>query len=142
MIRAVFFDWSGTLARYVPTREELQSQALRELGISISPQDIAPGLAIADRYLFKESAASPMRFRSPAEQAKVNIRYQQMVYTRAGVKIPDSDTFLKLMRKLAELSTRLRFVPFNDVLPAFKALKDQNLILALVTNMDADMSAV
>jgi HAD superfamily hydrolase (TIGR01549 family) len=31
VIKAIFFDWFNTLARYDPPREELQGQALREL---------------------------------------------------------------------------------------------------------------
>ncbi|MEK7353495.1 MAG: HAD-IA family hydrolase [Chloroflexota bacterium] len=143
MIKAVFFDWSNTLARYIPRREELQSQALQEFGISISPQKIAPGLAIADRYLFEESAASSLRLRSPAERAKIYTRYQQMVFTVAGVSLPtNSDVFPKFMKKLNELSRRLKFVLFDDVLPSLKTLKERDLILALVTNMDADMRAM
>ena len=143
MIKAVFFDWSNTLVRYIPPREELQSQALRELGINISPQKITLGLSIADRYLFQESAASPIRLRSPAEQAKVYTHYQQMVLTEVGANIPtNSDIFPKLMNKLNELYKKLRFVLYDDVLSTLKILKEQDLILALVTNMDADMRAI
>ena len=143
MIRAVFFDWSNTLARYIPPREELQSQALREFGINISPQKITPGLSIADRYLFQESAVSPIRLRSPREQAAVFARYEQMVLTEVGADIPtDSDIFSNLLKKLAELYKRLKFVLYDDVLSSLRTLKERGLILALVTNMDADMNPI
>ena len=143
MIRAVFFDWSNTLARYIPPREELQSQALREFGINISPQKIITGLSSADRYLFQESAASPIRLRSPAEQAKVYTHYQQMVLTEVGANIPtNSAIFPKLLNKLDELYKRLRFVLYDDVISSLKTLKAQGLILALVTNLDADMRPI
>lgn len=143
MIRAVFFDWSNTIARYIPKREELQSQALQDFGISISPNEIAPGIAIADRYLIEEGAASPLRLRSPAEQAKIYTRYEQMVFNKVGVSMPaNSDNFPKFMKRLDELYKRLRFVLYDDVLPSLKTLKEQKLILALVTNVDADMSSI
>ncbi|MBI2849968.1 MAG: HAD-IA family hydrolase [Chloroflexi bacterium] len=143
MIKAVFFDWSNTLARYVPTREQLQSQALHELGLNISPQQIAPGLARADRFLFEETISSSVRQRSPAEQASINTCYQQIVLGEAGIDIPaDSLSFAKLTARLNELYAQMRFVLFDDVLPAMKILKGQNRILALVTNMNADMRAV
>lgn len=142
MIRAVFLDWSNTLARYVPTREQLQSQALRELGFNVSPQQIAPGLARADRFLFEETAASPVRQRTPAEQAKVYTHYQQMVLGEVGVTLPGSTDLARLLARLNELYRQLKFVLYDDVLPALKILKGQKRILALVTNMDADMRAI
>ncbi len=60
MLKAVFFDWFNTLAHYHPPREELESQALQELGIRASPQKIRPGLLIADRGYFEENALSPV----------------------------------------------------------------------------------
>jgi putative hydrolase of the HAD superfamily len=142
LIRAVFFDWSNTVARYVPSREELQSHALREFGFSLSSQEITPGIAIADRYLIEESAASPLRLRSPAEQVKFYTHYQQMVLAKIGVSLPNPDAFVKLMNRLNELYKKLAFVLYDDVLPAMKALKERGLILALVTNVDADMKDV
>ncbi len=143
MIRAVFFDWSNTIARYIPSREELQSQALRELGINISPQQIIPGLSGADKYLFQESATSPIRLRSLREQAAVFARYEQMVLTEVGANIPgNSDIFPNLLKKLSELYKRLKFVLYDDVLSSLQTLKEGGLILALVTNMDADMNPI
>ncbi|MBI4297348.1 MAG: hypothetical protein HY676_02315 [Chloroflexi bacterium] len=38
MIKAVFFDWYNTLARFYPPREEQQVAACRQLGVETSPQ--------------------------------------------------------------------------------------------------------
>jgi putative hydrolase of the HAD superfamily len=143
LIRAVFFDWSFTLARYIPSREQLQCQALGELGISISPADATAGLSVADRYLWEESAVSSIRKRSIQEQAAFFIRYEQKVLSEIGVRIPtDSANFPKLLKNLDSLYRQLKFVLYDDVLPSLKSLKQQNLFLALVTNMDADMKAI
>ena len=143
MTRAVFFDWSNRIARYVPSREELQSQALLDFGINVSPQQINPGLAKADRYLFEETAVSPIRLRSPEEQARIYSRHQQMVLAEIGASITsNSDTFKKLTSRLDELYRRLKFVIYDDVIPSLETLKKQGLILALVTNMDADMRSI
>ena len=143
MIKAIFFDWSGTLARYLPRREELQSQALKELGYTVSPADVAPGLAVADRYLIREVATRSMGLRTPADQAKVYTHYQQLVFDKIGVNLPEtSPDFPRFMMRLNELSLQLKFVLYDDVLPAFKALKERGLTLGLVTNVDADMHEV
>jgi len=143
LIKAVFFDWSNTLARYVPSREELQSQALGEFGFSITPTEIAPGIALADRYLIEEGAASPVRLRSREEQGKVFARYEQMVFDNAGVKMPvGSEIFTRFIARLNELYRNLEFALYDDVLPTLKNLKKRGLILALVTNVDADMDYI
>ncbi|MFC1928009.1 HAD family hydrolase [Chloroflexota bacterium] len=143
MIKAVFFDWFNTLARYEPPREELQSLALEEFGIHVSPQKIMPAILIADRDFFEESTASPVRKRSPEEQAKIYTRYQQTILTEAGVNISgEPDMLMKIMKKAQELSKGMSFVLFDDVLPTLKTLKEQNLTLGLLTNLDRDVKPI
>jgi len=140
LIKAVFFDWFNTLARYDPPREELQSQALQAFGINVSPQQIMPALLVADREFFEENADSPVRQRSPEEQARVYARYQQTILAEAGVNLPhEPDILLKIMKKARELSQGMRFVLFDDVLSTLKLLKEQNFTLGLLTNLDRDM---
>ncbi len=143
MIKAVFFDWFNTLALYHPPREELQSRALREVGINVSPQKIIPGLLIADKEYFEENAISPIRQRSPEEQAKVYARYQQTILAEAGVDISnDPDILGKIMKKAQQLYQGIRFVLFDDVLSTLKMLKQQNLTRGLLTNLDTDMKPI
>jgi putative hydrolase of the HAD superfamily len=143
LTKAVFFDWFNTLALYSPPREELQSQALREFGINIPPAKILPALLIADRYLFEEYATTPISKRSPEEQAKIYARYQQTVLTEVGVDVSySSDTLAKIMKKAQELYKDIRFVLFDDALPTVKKLKEQNLTLGLLTNIQSDMQPV
>ena len=59
MIKAIFFDWFNTLADYYPPREELESQALKELGFDISPKSISYGLYLAISIFTKKMRASP-----------------------------------------------------------------------------------
>ena len=143
MIKAVFFDWFNTLARYEPPREELQSQTLQEFGINVSPKKIIPGLLIADRDYFEENAAFPVRKRSPEEQAKIYARYQKTILTEAGVNLSsEPDMFVKIMKRAQQLSQGMKFVLFDDVLSTLKTLKEQNLTLGLLTNFDRDMKPI
>ncbi len=141
MIKAIFFDWFNTLARYEPPREELQSQALQEFAIKLSPKEILQGLLIADRDYFEENIRSPVQKRSPEEQAKVYIRYQNIVLTEVGVKV-DQELLLKIVKKAQQLFVGITFVLFDDVLSTLKRLKEQRLILGLLTNLDKDMNPI
>ncbi len=142
-MKAIFFDWFNTLAHYNPPREELQSQALREFDINVSPQKIIPGLLIADRDYLEENATFPIRQRSPEEQAKIYARYQQTILTEAGVDVSNgSDIFAKIMKRVRELSAGMSFALFDDVLPTLKKLNEQKLILGLLTNLDRDMNPI
>jgi FMN phosphatase YigB (HAD superfamily) len=141
LIRAVFFDWFNTLAHYEPPREDLESQALKEVGIDVSPRDLRRGLLVADRDYFEENISSPVRERSPEEQAKVYVRYQKTVLAEAGVSATD-DLLLKTMGNLQKLYRVMTFVLFDDVLPTLKTLKEQNFTLGLLTNIQSEINPI
>ena len=101
-MKPFFFDWFNTLARYEPPREELHSQVLKQFGIEVSPQQIMPGLLIADRDFFEENIRSPMQKKSPEEQARVLTHYENTVLTEAGVKV-DRGLLVKIMKKVQQL---------------------------------------
>ena len=143
MVKAVFFDWFNTLAHYDPPREELQSQALREFGIDLSPAQLMPGISVADREYSEENTVSPVRQRSPEDQAKVFTRYQKTVLEQAGLDIsPEPEVLLKIMARVQQMAENISFVLFDDVLPTLKTLKEQNLIMGLLTNLDSDMESI
>jgi len=141
VIKAIFFDWFNTLARYDPPREELLSQALSELGINAAAEKVRQGLAAADKYLFDENFINPIRKRSREEQAQLYIRHQEIMLTEIGVDVTKQpDLVGKTLMRVRELSRGLHFVLFEDVLPTLKTLKKQKLILGLLTNLDRDMT--
>lgn len=143
MIRAVFFDWFNTLARYEPPREELQSQALQEFGIHISPQKVFHSLLVADQALYEENASFPIRKRSPEEQAELYIRHQHMVLTGVGVDITgEPDLPERTLKRMQELSQGIKFALYDDVLPTLEILKARSLSLGLLTNLDSDMKPI
>jgi len=141
VIKAIFFDWFNTLARYDPPREELQSRAMRELGINTTEQKVRRGIAVADKYLFEENFNSPIRKRSREEQVKLYLRQQEIILTELGVDITEQpDLTGKTLTRLRELSQGMRFVLFEDVLPTLKTLKKRKLVQGLLTNLDRDMA--
>ncbi|MFC1993088.1 HAD family hydrolase [Chloroflexota bacterium] len=141
MTRAVFFDWFNTLARYEPPREELQSQALREFGIEVSPEKMMPGLLAADSYFFGENAISPVEKRDPREKAEVYIHYQSIILAEAGINVT-KELLLNIMKKAQQLFVGVTFVLFDDVLSTLKSLKERKLTLGLLTNATMDMVSI
>jgi len=139
VIKAIFFDWFNTLARYEPPREELHSQALREFGIEVSPEKILPGVLTADMYFFGENANSPVEKRDRKERAEVYTRYQKIILSEAGVKA-DQELLAKVLNKVEQLFKGITFTLFDDVLSTLETLKEQRFTLGLLTNLAQDMS--
>ena len=133
MIKAIFFDWFNTLARYESPREELHSRVLREFGIEMSPSELMPGIMAADKYLFGENVLSPVEKRNPVEKTEVYINYNSLMLTETGVKVT-KDLLLKILKKGQQLFDRITFVLFDDVLPTLRPLKGRKFIQGLLTN--------
>lgn len=138
MTKAVFFDWFNTLARYEPPRYLLHCQACRELDIEVSPETMRHGVFIADKYFFEENAKSPVEKRESEEKAKVYFHYQDVLLTEAGIKVT-KEQLLQIMNKVQQLFKGVTFALFDDVLSTLKALKEQKLVLGLLTNATKDL---
>lgn len=141
MIKAVFFDWFNTLAHYYPPREELERQALQELGFVVSPQVVSRGLYLADKNFYEENARLPIRQRSREEQARIYAGFQVTILQEAGIP-PQQDLVLKLMSRMRELNTTMKFVLYDDVLPTLKAVKEKKLTVGLLTNLQREIDSM
>lgn len=141
MIKAIFFDWFNTLARYEPPREKLHSQACRDFGVELSLQAVMRGVLAADKYFFEENAVSPVEKRNPEEKAEIYYRYQDILLTEAGFKA-DKELLLKIMKRAHELFRGVNFILFDDVLSTLKTLKERKLILGLLTNATKETIAI
>jgi putative hydrolase of the HAD superfamily len=135
MITAVFFDVYNTLAGFQPSRYEIQSQALADLGIQVTPEGILRGYHLADAFMSEQNATKPMRGLSREERNTFFARYEQRVLRGAGVEVS--------LEQAAEIWRRIREIPyglarFDDVLPAFDLLKQQGLVLGMISNINQD----
>ena len=137
MIKAVFFDWMNTLTHAEPDRHEQFCQAAQELGIELSPQKVMRGVYAAASQL---PAGVPYRW-SESEDPEVFIRFQEIVLSEAGVKLP-RDTVLEMLKKVSQMARKETYVLYNDVLPTLKTLKKQGLILGLITSLSKDMNLI
>jgi putative hydrolase of the HAD superfamily len=141
VIKAIFFDWFNTLAHYYPPREELESQALKELGFNISPKALSYGLYLGDKHMYEENARLPIRQRSAAEQTKLQTTFQRIILKEAGIT-PTDDIVLKLVSRMIQLNASLKFVLFEDVIATLQELKQNNLKLGLLTNLQTEVNSM
>jgi putative hydrolase of the HAD superfamily len=137
MVKAVFFDFYNTLVNYDPPREELEAGALKDLGIDVSPEAFRRPLVIADEFIYREHARSPLSKRSKEETKAVYAQYQGIVLNEAGI-----DASPKLIAAILGKWQQLKFklVLFDDVIPALTHLKGLGLILGLISNVDRDIT--
>ena len=141
MIKAIFFDWFNTLAHFEPPRHQLYRQALREFGIELPPQKIIRGILITDQYFYEENAKSPVEERSPEEQAEVYIHYPKAILAEAGVEAP-RELALKILKIVKQQFKGAAFALFDDVLSTLKTLKQQSIILGLITNLTKNVDLI
>jgi putative hydrolase of the HAD superfamily len=141
VIKAIFFDWFNTLAHYHPPREELESQALKELGFDVSPKSISYGLYLGDKHLYEENARLPIRQRSQEEQTKLYTDFHRIILKETGINATDEQV-LKLLARMFQLNAAMKFVLFDDVRDTLKALKIRGLKLGLLTNLQSEVNSM
>jgi len=139
LIKAVIFDWFNTLARYEPPREEIHSRALKEAGINIEPARLIMPLAVADKYFMDENSILPIRKRTPDEQAKIYIRYEEILMEAAGLQFEKALPSKIYYNSKSLFEGTQTFALFDDVIPTLKILKNRNIIIGLLTNFAKDM---
>ncbi|MFQ5826216.1 MAG: HAD family hydrolase [Dehalococcoidia bacterium] len=137
MIRAVFFDFYNTLARYEPPREQLQEAACGEFGIRVASEAIKRALPVADDYFYRENARSNVEKRPSQEKATVYGEYERRLLEAAEVEV-SPETALQVITRLRGYD--MRMVLFEDVPPALAQLRERGLTLGLVSNVDRDMT--
>ena len=137
MIKAVFFDLYHTLVRYEPPREELQSEALRDLGIKVDPESLLRPLVAADEYIYGELSRLPFGKRSEEDKMAVWAQYERTLLQEAGIEFTEQLIFGLLGKMKA---AEMKLVLFDDVAPALTELKDKEIILGLISNIDKDIT--
>ena len=137
MTKAVFFDMYGTLAGFNPSRYEVQSQACADFGITVTPDGILKGYAAADAYMNQENAVSPIRLRSQKERDAFFGDYERLVLLDNDVDV-SPEKALEVFRRVRQVPYSL--APFDDVAPALKTLRERELTLGMISNIDQDGS--
>jgi len=137
VIKAVFFDWSDTLAHPEPNRQEVVRRAAQELGVELPLQGLKRGIYEAES---QAPSGAPPRWREGKDEAPF-IHWWEILLAEIGVKL-SKEVMLQITRRLKQLSRSLTWALYDDALPTLRTLKQQGLVLGLITAMGKDVNLV
>ena len=136
MIKAVFFDLYQTLINYDPPREKQLARIISDYGIKVTADTLRRPMVIADEFIYEEHSRLPISKRSEKEQNTLFTQYQTMLLKEACIK-PTPEIISNNIVKMQQV--KFKRVLFDDVLPALKQLKQNSIILGLISNIDSDI---
>ena len=131
-IETVLFDVYGTLATWYPDRYVLHANAAGQFGIEVTKQGIDAGYAVAEAYMTRQNAQSPIRLMTSEERGQFFARFEQMVLEGCGVEV-DIELADKIWREVAKQEYEM--VLFDDVLGNLDALRERGYIVGIVSNV-------
>ncbi len=137
MIKAVFFDLYNTLVGFDPPREETEAKILSELGVEVTPEALLSPITAADDFIYKEQARYPISKRSKEETVELYSEYHGIILKEAGVE-PSWELITGILKKW--LKADYKMVLFDDVVPTLTQLKERDLVLGLISNVDRDIT--
>jgi len=134
LIKAVFFDFYGTLARFYPPREEVQAQAVSDvLGHAVAREGLVRGYAKADDFMAQVNAGDrPSALRQGEDRAVFFAQYEQIVLQGAGIEV-DVPTARRVWERVQQIPYGLAL--YDDALPVLEALKGRGLTLGILSNI-------
>jgi len=132
MTKAVLFDWLNTVAHPEPDRHILFSQIAQEMGVELPPRKLMKAIYKAECQV---PAGAPPRWSEGKDETPF-VRYQEALWAEVGVEM-SREAMLDFTKRI---NRRVRgggvaWVLYDDVLPIMKALKQQGLILGLISNL-------
>jgi HAD superfamily hydrolase (TIGR01509 family) len=148
-VRLVTFDLYDSLIELRPRRWERLAAALRRLDITADLDTLRAADRIAEDYYTEENGRLPIRDRPRAEREVFRIRYMTRWLDEAG--LPADPATVRAAREgyLAEYETPAvedgvagGYHVFEDVLPALTRLRQAGIKRALISNADADVTAL
>ena len=139
MIRAVFFDFYGTLADW-PSAQGLQQAAAAAEGIAIEQSAIAAAYGTANAYMDEENAKRPVQQRTQQERDAFFAEYERRLLADAGA--PDVS-----LNVAARIWQRVRGTPdeltlFSDAKAALADLRALGLTLGVISNIGFELDAL
>jgi putative hydrolase of the HAD superfamily len=137
VIKAVFFDLYNTLVGYDPPREETQARILKELGVAVTSQSLLRPIMIADEFIYQEHARYPIGKRTKQETVELYTEYHGIILKEVGIEA-SWELITGILKKW--LKADYKMVLFDDVIPTLTHLKERELIIGLISNVDRDIT--
>jgi putative hydrolase of the HAD superfamily len=139
MLKAVFFDLYGTLAGFQPSRYDIQSRACADFGITLTPEGVLHGYALADAYMAKQNALAPLRNMADGEKRQFFAEYERLVLRGSGVEV-SSEQAEAIWRRVRQ--ERYDLMAFEDARPTLTALRERGLVVGMISNMNRPAKAL
>ena len=136
MIRAVFFDFYGTLADW-PAAEDLQQDAAAAEGIAIERSAVASAYRTANAYLDEENAKGHVRERTQEEHDAVFAEYERRLLADAGAPDVSLDVAARIWQRVRSAPEELQLLPGAEA--ALAELRGRGLTLGVISNMGLEL---
>ncbi len=136
MIKAVFLDFYGTLARFDPPAEAIQVQACAAEGLTIATEAVARAYPTADAFMAQENARSLVSRRPPLERDAFFTEYERRLLAAAGLEAPPA-VAARVWQRVSAADKRLAL--FEDALPALDELRSAGLMAGIISNIGRDL---
>lgn len=133
MIKAIFFDLYNTLAGFRPSRYEVQSAALADFGLTVTPEGILRGYHLADTFMSEQNATKPLRSLNSDERNAFFAEYERRVLSGDGLDVP-AEQASQIWRRIREIPYDM--AAFDDAPPVLDSLRQQGFTLGLITNIN------
>ena len=139
MIRAVFFDFYGTLADW-PTAEGLQQAAAAAEGIAIEQSAIAAAYRTANAYLDEENGKRPVQQRTQQERDAFFAEYERRLLADAGATDVSLDVAARVWKRVRSAPDELTLLP--DAESTLAELQGLGLTLGVISNMGLELDGL
>ncbi len=139
MIEAVVLDFYGTLVKWAPDAEEMQRDAAAAEGLAVDPAAIARAYPTANAYMNAENARTHIAKRASGERARFFTEYERRLLAAAGYDV-EPELAARIWTRME--ATQKELAPFDDALPALRALREAGLTLGVVSNMGRELGTV
>lgn len=139
MIRAVFFDFYGTLADW-PAAEELQRVAAAAEGITVASSAIASAYRTANAYLDGENAKRLVRDRTQEEREAVFAEYERRLLADAGAPDVSLEVAGRIWQRVRGAPDDLTLYP--DAKSALAELHSRGVTLGVISNMGQELNGL
>ncbi len=136
MIKAVLFDLDNTLITYQPSREQSHRDILHEENIKVEITRLPPAIKNADEYYYQQGVEVPVKSRSSKEQQAVWYEYEAIILRALGIE-EDPQLISKLLTRLKDV--KYKMVLFQDVLPVLRQIRNNNVKLGIISNIDREI---
>ena len=129
-VKAVFFDWVGTVARPEPDRHIGVYLAARELGYELPLDKLSKSLYRAENRV---TDGVPGVWQDGKDEAPF-LRWWEVVLEGMDVEVP-SAARIEITRRVSQTVKKLEWVLYDDVLPVVGELKERGIILGVISSM-------